>query len=651
MTSTNSGNTLKIEHYLVGKTLGCGASGKVKLAKHDITGKEVAIKIINKKKMTVKKMSNKIKREIRLLRFFNHQNIIRLYEVLDTNTDIFVVTEYISGGDLYDVIASKGKLPEQEAKRYFKQIVAGVDYCHRNLVAHRDLKLENILIDDNNNIKIADFGLSNIMNDGKYLSTSCGSPNYAAPEVISGKLYCGTEVDTWSCGVILFALLGGYLPFDEEVIPALYKKIKEGDFQIPAFFSPEAHDIIKRMLRPNPIERIKFHELRLHPWLRENVPFYVEIFNQNTRMESKKLNEDILRKLAQMKNVNFHNLNEQTIRDAVIKRDDYSFVIAYDLLLDDYKKNNYYNKENNQNTFIFRPVQEDCTVETNNAYIDQIFNQGKLEEVTEEEEEILGQWTYGKIYSNSARTIMKAIYEVASQLDIVITIKNSEYRIKCHRKNPKKIQSAYNNHLETIKSESSSNLSTNYTNNGNLNNSHHHHHSYNNHYHHVNPQNQNFTGFQSGSNVSMTNNFQHTQTNSYLMPPQGNQFNNQMSNVSNDFGQNMESQSQSYAIGSNFNNMNYSQSGYQFDSGMNLNNGNTQNPNNSQNNALDTNNIPKFSKQDLVFTIQIYQMPSTSIQSDQHIVDVILNKGHPIMFLEFFNQFLTLVNKKLNPIH
>jgi 5'-AMP-activated protein kinase catalytic alpha subunit len=128
-----------------------------------------------------------IKREIRLLRFFNHQNIIRLYEVLDTNTDIFVVTEYISGGDLYDVIASKGKLPENEAKPYFKQIVAGVDYCHRNLVAHRDLKLENILIDGNNNIKIADFGLSNIMNDGKYLSTSCGSPNYAAPEVISGK--------------------------------------------------------------------------------------------------------------------------------------------------------------------------------------------------------------------------------------------------------------------------------------------------------------------------------------------------------------------------------------------------------------------------------------------------------------------------------
>ncbi|EGR28361.1 protein kinase domain protein [Ichthyophthirius multifiliis] len=329
--------------------------------------------------MTSKKMSSKIKREIRLLRFFNHQNIIRLYEVLDTNTDIFVVTEYIPGGDLYDVIASQGRLPDQEAKKYFRQIVAGIDYCHRNLVAHRDLKPENILIDENNNIKIADFGLSNIMNDGKYLKTSCGSPNYAAPEVISGKLYCGTEVDTWSCGVILFALLAGYLPFDEEVIPALFKKIKEADFLMPAFFSVEAKDLIYRILRPNPVERIKFHEIRFHPWLRENIPFYIEIFNLNTRMENKKINEEIFKKLIGLKNINFHNLTEEKIRKVIKKRDDYSFVIAYDLLQDDFNKTNNKNQESVENTFIFRPVQDDCAIETNNAYIDQIFNQGYME--------------------------------------------------------------------------------------------------------------------------------------------------------------------------------------------------------------------------------------------------------------------------------
>ncbi len=132
-------------------------------------------------------MNTKIKREIRLLRYFNHPNIIRLYEVLDTTTDIFVVMEYISGGELFEVIASKGKLPENEAKHFFKQIIEGVEYCHQNLVTHRDLKPENILIDQSNTVKIADFGLSNLMKDGKYLKTPCGSPNYAAPEIITGK--------------------------------------------------------------------------------------------------------------------------------------------------------------------------------------------------------------------------------------------------------------------------------------------------------------------------------------------------------------------------------------------------------------------------------------------------------------------------------
>lgn len=147
-------------------------------------------------------------------------------KVISTPTDIFMVMEYVSGGELFDYIVKHGKLTEDKARRFFQQIMSGVEYCHRHNVVHRDLKPENLLLDQNLNVKIADFGLSNVMNDGEFLRTSCGSPNYAAPEVISGKLYAGPEVDIWSCGVILYALLCGTLPFDDEHVPALFRKIK-----------------------------------------------------------------------------------------------------------------------------------------------------------------------------------------------------------------------------------------------------------------------------------------------------------------------------------------------------------------------------------------------------------------------------------------
>lgn len=167
-----------------------------------------------------------VRREIKILRLFMHPHIIRLYEVIETSHDIYVVMEYVKSGELFDYIVEKGRLVEDEARRFFQQIISGVEYCHRNMVVHRDLKPENLLLDSKMNVKIADFGLSNVMRDGHFLKTSCGSPNYAAPEVISGRLYAGPEVDVWSCGVILYALLCGSLPFDDENIPNLFKKIK-----------------------------------------------------------------------------------------------------------------------------------------------------------------------------------------------------------------------------------------------------------------------------------------------------------------------------------------------------------------------------------------------------------------------------------------
>ncbi|KAG0734589.1 hypothetical protein G6F62_012055 [Rhizopus arrhizus] len=169
-------------------------------------------------------MGGRVKREIQYLKLLRHPHIIKLYEVITTPTDIIMVIEY-AGKELFNYIVEKGKLSEDDARRFFQQIICAVEYCHRHKIAHRDLKPENLLLDANNNVKIADFGLSNIMTDGDFLKTSCGSPNYAAPEVISGRLYAGPEVDVWSCGVILYVMLCGRLPFDDEYIPTLFKKI------------------------------------------------------------------------------------------------------------------------------------------------------------------------------------------------------------------------------------------------------------------------------------------------------------------------------------------------------------------------------------------------------------------------------------------
>ncbi|KAK6148576.1 hypothetical protein DH2020_019488 [Rehmannia glutinosa] len=212
-----------LRNYRLGKTLGHGSFGKVKIAEHIRTGHKVAIKILNRRRMKSPDMEEKVRREIKICRLFVHPHVIRLYEVIETPADIYVVMEYVPRGELFDYIVEKGRLQEDEARHFFS---AGVEYCHRNMVVHRDLKPENLLLDLKGNVKIADFGLSNIMRDGHFLRTSCGSPNYAAPEVVSGKLYAGPEVDIWSCGVILYALLCGALPFDDENIPNLFKKIK-----------------------------------------------------------------------------------------------------------------------------------------------------------------------------------------------------------------------------------------------------------------------------------------------------------------------------------------------------------------------------------------------------------------------------------------
>ncbi|EMC92524.1 hypothetical protein BAUCODRAFT_54267, partial [Baudoinia panamericana UAMH 10762] len=265
----------RLGQYNIVRTLGEGSFGKVKLAVHTSTGQQVALKIISRRKLITRDMAGRIEREISYLQLLRHPHIIKLYTVITLPNEIIMVLEY-AGGELFDYIVQNGKMAEDKARKFFQQIICAVEYCHRHKIVHRDLKPENLLLDEHLNVKIADFGLSNIMTDGNFLKTSCGSPNYAAPEVISGKLYAGPEVDVWSCGVILYVLLVGRLPFDDEYIPALFKKIAQGNYMVPNYLSSGAVRLIKRMLQVNPVNRITVPEIRQDPWFMKDLAEYLQ---------------------------------------------------------------------------------------------------------------------------------------------------------------------------------------------------------------------------------------------------------------------------------------------------------------------------------------------------------------------------------------
>lgn len=239
--------------------------------------------------------------------------------------------EYVSGGELFDYILRHGKLDEKDARKFFQQIISGVHYCHRHMVVHRDLKPENLLLDDKNNVKIADFGLSNIMTDGHFLKTSCGSPNYAAPEVISGMLYAGPEVDVWSCGVILYVLLCGKLPFDDDYVPYLFKKIKGGVFSIPSYLSEGAKDLTTAMLRVDPLERITIQQIREHPWFVLDLPEY--LLPDDSEEDEAEFDEPAVAEICQR----FQVFREHVLD--VLRNDDQTnqLYVAYRLILDNRK--------------------------------------------------------------------------------------------------------------------------------------------------------------------------------------------------------------------------------------------------------------------------------------------------------------------------
>jgi 5'-AMP-activated protein kinase catalytic alpha subunit len=320
--------TIKIGHYVLGETLGVGTFGKVKIGTHQYTGYKVAVKILNRQKIKSLDVVGKIRREIQNLRLFRHPHIIRLYQVISTPSDIFLIMEYVAGGELFDYIVKHGRLKEHEARRFFQQIISGVDYCHRHMVVHRDLKPENLLLDDRLNVKIADFGLSNIMTDGEFLRTSCGSPNYAAPEVISGKLYAGPEVDIWSCGVILYALLCGTLPFDDEHVPTLFRKIKSGIFPIPDYLEKSVVNLLLHMLQVDPMKRATMKDVTDHDWFKKDLPSY--LFPPISEQEASIVDMEAVKELCEK-----FGCKEEDVTTALLSGDPHhNLVIAYNLVVD-----------------------------------------------------------------------------------------------------------------------------------------------------------------------------------------------------------------------------------------------------------------------------------------------------------------------------
>eukprot|EP00246_Nothoceros_aenigmaticus_P012760 TRINITY_DN4097_c0_g1_i1.p1 TRINITY_DN4097_c0_g1~~TRINITY_DN4097_c0_g1_i1.p1 ORF type:complete len:375 (-),score=84.21 TRINITY_DN4097_c0_g1_i1:64-1188(-) len=267
-----SNTRTRVGKYELGRTLGEGTFAKVKYAKNVETGESVAIKVLDKEKILKHKMVEQIKREISTMKLVKHPNIVQLLEVLASKTKIYIVLEFVTGGELFDKIVHQGRLKEEDSRRYFQQLVNAVDFCHSRDVFHRDLKPENLLLDAKGNLKISDFGLSALpqqYRDDGLLHTTCGTPNYVAPEVINDKGYNGATADLWSCGVILFVLMAGYLPFDESNLMTLYRKIYRADFTCPSWFSSGARKLIKRILDPNPKTRITASQLYQDEWFKK----------------------------------------------------------------------------------------------------------------------------------------------------------------------------------------------------------------------------------------------------------------------------------------------------------------------------------------------------------------------------------------------
>ncbi|KAL6221558.1 hypothetical protein ACLB2K_004954 [Fragaria x ananassa] len=270
----SGGSALLHGKYELGRMLGHGTFAKVYHARNLKTGKSMAMKVVGKEKVIRVGMMEQIKREISVMRMVKHPNIVELHEVMASKSKIYFAMDLVRGGELFAKIA-KGRLKEDVARVYFQQLISAVDFCHSRGVYHRDLKPENLLLDEDGDLKVTDFGLSafseHLKQDG-LLHTTCGTPAYVAPEVIGKKGYDGAKADLWSCGVILYVLLAGFLPFQDDNLVSMYRKIYRGDFKCPPWFSSEARRLVTKLLDPNPSTRISIAKIMDSSWFKKSIP-------------------------------------------------------------------------------------------------------------------------------------------------------------------------------------------------------------------------------------------------------------------------------------------------------------------------------------------------------------------------------------------
>uniref|UniRef100_A0A8C5DFV1 non-specific serine/threonine protein kinase n=1 Tax=Gouania willdenowi TaxID=441366 RepID=A0A8C5DFV1_GOUWI len=292
-------------HYEIERTIGKGNFAVVKLATHIITKAKVAIKIVDKTQLDDENLK-KIFREVQIMKLLRHPHIIRLYQVMETERMIYLVTEYASGGEIFDHLVAHGRMAEKDARKKFKQIVAAVHFCHCRSIVHRDLKAENLLLDHNLNIKIADFGFSNLFSRGQLLKTWCGSPPYAAPELFEGKEYDGPKVDIWSLGVVLYVLVCGALPFDGSTLQNLRARVLSGKFRIPFFMSTDCEYLIRHMLVLEPSRRLSMEQICKNKWMRQGDPdpdfdrLIAECEQVKTERDVELINEQVIIAMSEM---------------------------------------------------------------------------------------------------------------------------------------------------------------------------------------------------------------------------------------------------------------------------------------------------------------------------------------------------------------